>query len=162
MLLWFVATAVLTVGAVFRDPRFDHRLLVVGSVLPLADAALGARVLHSVVVSIAVLVVVMLATSRGSDRRRTLLGLPIGMFLHLVFDASWNDTATFWWPLTGLAPPDGALPIVRHGWWGVALEAVGVVACAWLWRANGLGDAARRRRFLADGRLAVTAPSPRR
>ena len=33
------ATAVVTVWFVFRDPRFDYRLLVVGSVLPLLDGA---------------------------------------------------------------------------------------------------------------------------
>jgi hypothetical protein len=35
---WFIGTAVVAVGMVFRDPRFDYRLLIVGSVLPLADA----------------------------------------------------------------------------------------------------------------------------
>ena len=41
--LWFVSTAVLTVWFVFRDPRFDYRLLIVGSVLPDLDGLFGGR-----------------------------------------------------------------------------------------------------------------------
>ncbi len=70
----------------------------------------GARALHSITVSIALLAVVMLATKRGSRIRKMLLGLPIGMILHLVFDAAWNDTDTFWWPFTGLAFADDGVP----------------------------------------------------
>ena len=65
MLFWFVGTAVLSVWFVFRDPRFDYRLLVVGSVLPaVVDGFLGgARVLHSLTFSVALRVLVMLATA---------------------------------------------------------------------------------------------------
>lgn len=154
MFFWFLATSVITIGFVFRDPSFDNRLLLVGSVLPVVDAVFGgARALHSVTVSIALLAVVMIATKRGSGARKTLLGLPIGMFLHLVFDAAWNDTGTFWWPFTGLGFDDSGVPIVDRGWISVILEAIGVLGCAWLWRHNGLGSSERRRRFLHDGRL---------
>ncbi len=154
MFFWFLATSVITIGFVFRDPSFDNRLLLVGSVLPAVDAVFGgARALHSVTVSIALLAVVMIGTKRGSGRRKTLLGLPIGMFLHLVFDAAWNDTDTFWWPFTGFGFDDSGIPIVDRGLISVALEAVGVAGCVWLWRRNGMGDSARRRRFLDDGRL---------
>jgi len=117
-------------------------------------------VLHSVTVSIALLTLVMLATDRGSVRRKTLLGLPIGMILHLVFDAAWNDTATFWWPFTGLAFDDVGMSITDRGLVSVVLEAAGFVLCIWLWRINGLGGAARMRRFLADGQL-ITTPERR-
>ena len=40
---WFIGTAIVAVWYVFRDPRFDYRLLVVGSVLPLGRCALRAR-----------------------------------------------------------------------------------------------------------------------
>ncbi len=154
MFFWFLATSVITIGFVFRDPSFDNRLLLVGSVLPAADAVFaGARALHSITVSVALLAVVMLATKRGSGRRKTLLGLPIGMFLHLVFDAAWNDTDTFWWPITGLGFDDSGIPIVDRGWISVVLETLGIVGVVWLWRRNGLSDRARRRRFLHDGRL---------
>ena len=48
MFLWFVATAIVSVWFVFRDPRFDYRLLIVGSVLPLADGrdGWGVRAAH--------------------------------------------------------------------------------------------------------------------
>lgn len=144
----------ITVGFVFRDPSFDNRLLLVGSVLPAADAFFGgARALHSITVSIALLAIVMITTKRGSASRKTLLALPIGMFLHLVFDAAWNDTDTFWWPITGLGFDDSGIPIVERGWISVLLEAVGLLGCVWLWRRNGLGDELRRRRFLHDGQL---------
>lgn len=156
MFFWFVATAIFGVGFVFRDPRFDYRLLVVGSVLPLVDGAFGgARVLHAVTVSIALLVVVMLATSGRRPIRKVMLGLPIGMFMHLVFDAAWTDTDVFWWPFTGLGFSDAGLPAAGRGFVGVVLEVLGVVGCAWLWRNNGLGSVERRRRLLADGRLDV-------
>jgi hypothetical protein len=152
--LWFIATAVITIGFVFRDPGFDYRLLIVGSVVPVVDAVFGgARALHSVTVSIVLLAAVMLATRRGSARRKTLLGLPIGMFLHLVFDGAWNDTETFWWPFTGLSFTDSGVPIADRGLWSVVLELIGLGGCVWLWRTNRLGDPRRRREFLADGRL---------
>ncbi len=154
MFFWFIGTAVVTVGLVFRDPGFDYRLLIVGSVLPLADALFGgARALHSITVSIALLVVIMLATIGRRRVRKLLLGLPIGMFLHLVFDAAWNDTETFWWPFTGTDFTSDVLPVAERGWWSVVLEVVGLAVCGWLWRRNGLGDAQRRRTFLQDGRL---------
>lgn len=154
MFFWFIGTAVLTVGWVFRDPRFDYRLLVVGSVLPIGDVAFGGhRVLHSVTVSIALLAVLMLATTGRKPIRRTLLGLPIGMILHLVFDGAWNDTDTFWWPFTGFELDGGGSPIVERGWLSVVLEVVGVAICVWIWRTNRFGEAARRREFLRTGQL---------
>ncbi len=163
MFFWFVGTAVVAVGFVFRDPAFDYRLLILGSVLPLLDAPFGgARALHSVTVSIALLALVMLATSGRKPIRKLLLGLPIGMFLHLVFDGAWDDTNVFWWPFTGWSSNDQArLPIVSRGVWSVVLEIVGVGLCVWLWRLNGLSNAARRKQFLSDGRL-VAAPERRR
>ena len=72
MLFWFVGTAVVTVWFVFRDPLFDYRLLVVGSVLPSAVDALfgGARLMHTLVFSVVLLVVLMLATPARSQIRR--------------------------------------------------------------------------------------------
>ncbi|MGI9646406.1 MAG: hypothetical protein ACR2O6_13955 [Ilumatobacteraceae bacterium] len=154
MFFWFIGTAVVTVGLIFRDPGFDYRLLIVGSVLPLTDGLFGgARALHSVTVSIVLLVVVMLATIGRRRLRKLLLGLPIGMFLHLVFDGAWNDTETFWWPFTGTDFTADELPVVERGWWSLVLELIGLVVCAWLWRRNELGEAARRRAFLHDGQL---------
>ena len=47
MFFWFVATAILTIAWVFKDPRFDNRLLAVGAVLPdIIDWPTGWRVMH--------------------------------------------------------------------------------------------------------------------
>jgi hypothetical protein len=151
---WFIGTAVVTVGVVFRDPRFDYRLLIVGSVLPISDGLFGgARALHSVTVSVGLLAVLMVATAGRRPVRKMLLGLPIGMILHLVFDGAWSNTEVFWWPFFGWSFDDSPLPVVERGWWNVPLEAVGLAICVWLWRHNGLGERARRATFLRDGIL---------
>jgi hypothetical protein len=151
---WFIATSILTVGLVFRDPRFDYRLLIVGSVLPLADGVTGgAAVLHSLTFAVALLAVVMLATIGRRPVRKVLLGLPIGMILHLVFDGAWSRTEVFWWPFFGWSFDDAPLPEVDRGAWTIVLEVVGVALCVWLWRRNRLGDGEHRRQFLRDGRL---------
>lgn len=154
MFFWFIGTAVVAVGFVFRDPTFDYRLLIVGSVVPIGDGLFGgARAMHSVTVSVAMLTMLMVATAGRRPVRKLLLGLPIGMLLHLVFDGAWSDTDVFWWPFTGLAHSDATLPIVDRGVWSSAMEVVGIALCWWLFRANDLGRAEARRRFLRDGRL---------
>ena len=60
MFFWFIGTAIVTIGLVFRDPRFDYRLLIVGSVIPIGDGLLGAaRPLHSLTVSVLLLAVIV-------------------------------------------------------------------------------------------------------
>ena len=158
MFFWFIGTAVVTVGYVFRDPRFDYRLLVVGSVLPLADALGGGLgPLHSLTLSVVLLTVVMLATAGRKPVRRLLLGLPIGMLLHLIFDFAWTETDAFWWPFTGLDVADESIPVVERGAWSLLLEVIGIGICVWLWRENAFHSRERRRRFLADGHLTVGA-----
>lgn len=161
MFFWFIGTAVATVGFVFRDPAFDYRLLVVGSVLPIADGLFGGtRALHGLTVSVALLAILMLATRRGGPTRKLLLGLPIGMILHLVFDGAWTDTDTFWWPFTGWGFDDEPLPIVRRWPFGLVLEAIGLAICWWLVRANSLWSATAARRFLHEGRLTHVPGAP--
>ena len=70
-----------------------------------------------------------------------------------MFDGAWNDTDTFWWPLTGWDVDRGGLPVVERGWWSIVLELIGIGLCSWLWRRNGLADRARRQVFLTTGRL---------
>jgi hypothetical protein len=154
MVLWFVATAIVSVWFVFRDPRFDYRLLIIGSVLPLADGVTGgASVLHTLAVCLLVLVVVMLATIGRRATRKLWLGLPIGMLLHLVYDGVWNDTDLFWWPLGGFGFDGTQLPELARGRWDVLLELVGAAVLVWVWRSSRLSDPAARRQFLRDGRL---------
>jgi len=157
--LWFVGTAVLTVWYVFRDPAFDYRLLAVGALVPELDvvlagsAGLAMRWMHSLVFSVLLLVVVMLATAGRKPVRRLLLGLPIGTFLHLMFDGAWATTNVFWWPFGGWDWERARLPAAQRGWWNVILEGVGLVIVGWFWRQCGLSDPARRRAVLRTGRL---------
>ena len=132
MFFWFIATAVLTIAWVFKDPRFDYRLLAVGAVLPdIIDWPTGWRVMHSVVTSIVVLALVMLVSIGRKPYRKVLLGLPIGMFLHLVFDGAFTSAEMFWWPIGGWEFSSADLPVVARGWWNLPLEVVGTFA---LWR----------------------------
>jgi len=136
MFFWFIATAVLTIAWVFKDPRFDYRLLAVGAVLPdIIDWPTGWRVMHSVVTSIAVLALVMLVSIGRKPYRKVLLGLPIGMFLHLVFDGAFTSAEMFWWPIGGWEFSSADLPVVARGWWDLPLETVGTFAL-WRWWAR--------------------------
>jgi hypothetical protein len=157
MLFWFVGTAVVTVWFVFRDPAFDYRLLIVGAVLPaLVDAALGgARVLHSVVVSVAMLAAVVLATLGRRPIRRTLLGLPVGTLLHLVFTGAWTNSRVFWWPLFGFDTHGARHPVAARGWWNLPLELAGLALCWWVFTRAALRDRGHRRRFWRTGRLTL-------
>jgi hypothetical protein len=156
---WFIGTAIVAVWYVFRDPRFDYRLLVVGSVLPLGDAVFapgdgpGMRWMHSLAFSVALLVVVMAVTAGRKPQRKLLLGLPIGTFLHLVFDGAWATTDVFWWPFGGWSLAGYRLPEVQRGWLSILLEAAGIAIVVWIWRRDRLADPARRRELLRTGRL---------
>lgn len=155
MVLWFVATSVLAVRYVFRDPRFDYRLLIVGALLPDAIDVVfgGARVLHTVTASVALMTIIMIATRRGSMMRRRALPLAIGTFMHLVFDGAFANTDVFWWPFTGTSFGDARLPAAERGALNVVLEVVGAVGVAWIVKRHGLRDRAALRRFFSTGEL---------
>jgi hypothetical protein len=158
MLLWFVSTAWLSVWFVFRDPRFDARLLALGALLPdIVDiplnAAAGWRPMHSVTSSIAALVLVMAVTYGRRPIRRRLLAIPIGMFMHLVFDAAFGDTKTFWWPFTGVGFADKEVPSIERLPAGIVLEVIGAGLMWWCWKRARLSDPARRQALLASGTL---------
>jgi len=159
MLCWFVGTAVVTVWWVFRDPAFDYRLLIVGSLLPLLDLVWGgARVLHSVTFAVLLLAALMLATPGRKPVRKMLLGLPIGLLLHLVYTGAWRDQQVFWWPFFGFGFDDAAHPVVERGWWNVPLELIGLALCGWVYRRAELADAERRAWFRRTGQLALPVP----
>ena len=156
LFLWFAGASLVIVWQVFRDPAIDHRLVVAGALLPDAvDGLLGGpRSLHSLAAPVVVLAVVMVATGGRRVVRRRLLALPIGLFLHLVLDAMWARTETFWWPAFGLGFPDDGLPsLSRPAPLLVALEVAGAAALAWFWNRFRLAEPPRRRTFLTTGRL---------
>ena len=156
MLIWFAVTSVLVVAIVFKSPGVDYRFVIAGSVLPLAEAVLGGpRVLHSVIGAVALLVIVVAATRRRRLLRRRILGLPIGMMCHLVFDGSFTRAAVFWWPLVHRSGSPGRIPELGHLGSSLVLEIVGVGLAAWAWGWFGLTDPSRRDRFLSEGRLDV-------
>src|SRR5690606_33158628 len=96
---WFAAAAFTIVVLVFSSPAIDYRLVALGAVLPVGEAAFGGPfVLHTLVGSVALLTIVVLATRGRRLVARQLIGLPIGTFLHLVLDGTWARTELFWWP----------------------------------------------------------------
>ncbi len=159
MLLWFVGTAIVAVWYVFRDPRFDYRLLVVGALVPELDGLIGgARVLHSLLASVVLLAVAIAVTAGRRPARRLLLGLPIGTMLHLVVDGGWRNSTVFWWPLGGWGFDGAELPSVARGWWNGPLELIGLALCKWIWRTAGLADPDRRRIVARTGQLFSEGP----
>ena len=172
MILWHVGATVLMVRYVFRDPNMDLRWVMVGSLLPdLIDKPIGSiffhdtfgthRLLaHAVVFPIVGLAVVLVATRRGSAIRRGLIGLVIGVFVHLLLDAAWASPEAFWWPFFGAEFP----PIVDSDFASLlarmvsdplvwAGEAVGLAYLALLWRRHLGAPGALGRFFKVDGRV---------
>lgn len=156
MFFWFAGLALVIVWQVFRDSAIDYRLVVVGVLVPDAvDAALGgARVLHTLLASVLILIGVMVGTRGRRGARRRLLALPIGTILHLVLDGVWSSTEIFWWPLFGLSFEHTGLPSLDRPL-GVVLaqELVGAGAVLWWWRRFQLRDADRRHAFVRTGRV---------
>ena len=155
MFLWFLGTAAIAVWFVFRDDRFDYRVLALGALLPdVIDVATGgAWVMHSVVTSVAILAAVMAVARRGTVRRRRWLALPIGTFFHLVFDGAFNNTRLFWWPFGGLSFNDINIPSFDRLGLNVVLELAGAAMLVWLWRTNNLSNPSVRAEFIRTGQL---------
>ena len=155
MFLWFLGTSAIAVWFVFRDDGFDYRVLFLGALLPdVVDVATGgAWVMHSVTASVLLLAGVMAIARRGSSRRRRWLALPIGTFLHLVFDGAFNNTRVFWWPFTGGDFGGARIPSLDRFPLDIAMEIAGAVMLWWLWRTNELSDPVARARFVRTGRL---------
>lgn len=154
MLLWFVVVAPVVVAEVFKSPMIDYRLVALGAALPLVEAIIGrVWVLHTLVAPVVVLTAVMLGTIGRRLVRRRLLGVPIGMFLHLALDGSWNRGELFFWPALGRSFDDLALP--ESSWLGLRLllEAVAIGIAVVAYRRYRLDDSDNRRRLLRTGHL---------
>lgn len=121
MFVWFVAGSAAVVWTVFRSPAVDYRVVALGSVLALVEVPFGVGPFQTLALSVVALTAVMAATVGRRLQRRRWLGLPIGMFLHLLLGASWANGTTFWWPLGGWGFGDHRAPVVAHGIWSVVL-----------------------------------------
>ena len=154
MILWFVGPAVLVVWSVFRSPAADYRIVAAGSLLPLIELPFGEpRLLHSLTGAALLLAAVMLGARGRRVVQRRLLGLPIGVLMHLVLDGAWADTRGFWWPFLGTSWSTSELPELGRGPLVVPLEALGLAACWWGWRRFRLDEPERRALFVSTGRV---------
>ena len=154
MLLWFAVAAPFLVAEVFRSPMVDYRMVALGALLPLLEVFTGgAFVLHTLAAPVIVLTVVMGATTGRRLLRRRLLGIPIGMFFHLVLDGTWASTKLFWWPVFGLSFDELELPEATLVGWRLVLELLAVSLAVVAWRRYGLDDPEARRRLVRTGHL---------
>jgi membrane-bound metal-dependent hydrolase YbcI (DUF457 family) len=161
VLIWFATASVAITFLVFQSPAIDYRLVALGAVIPSIEVPFGAGLLHTLAAPTLVLIVVMAATSRKRLLRRQWLGLPIGMYLHLVLDLAAPDT--FWWPFRGAELWSEPAPELSRGAWTLILELLGVGIGAWAYRRFGLDNVARRHKFLTTGQLdrSVMGGAPR-
>lgn len=156
MFFWFLGMSFAAVLVVFSSPALDYRLVMAGSVLPVFERLIGGPwVLHTLTGSVVILTVVMLATQGQRLRRRQWLGVPIGLFMHLVLDASWADAELFWWPFLGVddvfsssSIPEFDRPIALI----VVMEAAGLAVLAYFVRRLDLNGEGREL-FLKSGQL---------
>lgn len=156
MLFWFAGTSLLGMWFTFRDPVMDHRLIIVGALLPdLIDSVKGKQwIAHTLLFPVGILFIVMLITIGRRASRRRWLALPIGLFWHLIFDASWTNPNIFWWPVAGVSFGDSGILLVE-GSLGkiILLELSGVLSLMWLFKRFGLSDSQRRKKFVRTGRI---------
>ena len=139
---------------VFRSPMADHRTVAVGALLPLAEGLTGGpRVLHTLVGAVAALGLVMVVTRGRRLVRRRWLGIPIGLFLHLVLDGTFTRAELFWWPFLGPSWSTSRLPELGRGGASLLLEVLGAAACWWGYRRFRLDEPERRAEFLRTGRV---------
>ncbi|MDP9441295.1 MAG: hypothetical protein M3P34_03750 [Actinomycetota bacterium] len=156
MFFWFTGMAFVLVWAIFKDTAVDYRLVMGGALLPdLVDVVAGGpRLLHTLLASVVLLTAVMLGTRGRRQLRRRLLALPIGTFCHLLLDATWGRTATFWWPAFGFRFQGSGLPSLQRPWGLLVLqELAGLAALLWCWHRFRLAEAPRRSQFVRTGRL---------
>lgn len=155
MILWFAILAPVIVAEVFQSPMADYRLVALGAVLPLGESLLGRpRYLHTLIVAMGLMAIVMLATPHRKLLRRRLLGIPIGLLLHLVLDFTWVESSLLWWPAFGFDFGAGVnVAYTRPIEIGLLLDLVAVGVGFWAYRRYDLDVPANRRLLLRSGRL---------
>lgn len=168
MLFWHLGGTIAFIRYAFRDPRMDLRFLMLGAILPdLIDTPFGlafwdrfhnVRLLaHTLVFGSVLLIAVLLGTRRGRPRKRW-MPLAIGVLMHLVLDAMWQQPETLWWPFLGFEPTTTSFATageyvrsVLTDWRVWALEVVGLAYLVVLWVRSGLGSPDARSAFLGTG-----------
>ena len=109
-----------------------------GAVLPVIEGPLGGPwILHTLLAPVTALAVVMVLTQNRRLVRRQWLGLPIGMFMHLVLDGSWTGAEAFWWPFLGASNVLGGSNVPefqRSTTVLIGMELLGVAALVFLTR----------------------------
>jgi len=153
MILWFVVLAPVLVAEIFRSPLVDYRIVAFGAVLPSVQLIFGPPVLHTLIAPVLCLTIVMLGTIGRRLRRRRLLGLPIGLFFHLVLDGSWTSSELFWWPAFGaeLGEPSVTETASIAVW--IGLEVVAAIVGYFAIRRYGLANKRAASKFLKSGHL---------
>lgn len=151
----------------------DLRFLALGAILPdLIDLPVGIMwwgtwhaprlFAHSLLFGSALMAVVLIATRRGTTRKRLLL-VAVGVLLHLALDAMWKQPETLWWPFLGTEFSSTGFDSYGQYLAGLVRsptlymsEIAGLTYLAFLWRRADLGVSAARRRLLNSG--IVSAP----
>ncbi|MGI9649269.1 MAG: metal-dependent hydrolase [Acidimicrobiia bacterium] len=171
MIFWHIGGAVFLARWVFRDPAMDMRVLVFGAVLPdLIDKPIGSVLFtghfgtgriyaHTLLFAALMLMLVMVATERGTPTRKRWMAMPIGVLFHLLLDMP-LDPETLWWPVLGATFPafaEGQLvdlivyllksPLV------VIQELIGLAYLIALYRKADLSEPERRKELATTGRL---------
>lgn len=159
MVLWFVILAPVMVAEIFQSPMADYRVVAVGAALPLSEVVFGGpRYLHTMVVAMGLMAVVMLATSKRRLVRRRLLGIPIGLLLHLVLDFTWADSQLLWWPAFGTEFSDTSTAAFNRSFEiGLLLDLAAVGVGYWAYRRYELDERGNRDLLIRSGRLARSA-----
>ena len=147
MILWQVAGSIFLFRWIFRDPRVDLRLLILGALVPdvidfLVGVFLGEpfrqRWGHALIAPTVAAIVILVTTRRG-PRRRQLMTVIVAWLFHLVLDGVWVREQTFLWPLFGgefAQWPEGtAWSRARADPWRFLKEGIGLVYLVFLWRA---------------------------
>jgi hypothetical protein len=154
MVLWFAGLSFLAVAWVFASPAIDYRLVVIGSVAPVLEMVIGGPwLLHTLLAPVALMTLVMLVWRGKRIAQRRWLGIPIGLFMYLVFDGAWARTTLFWWPLFGVEVEPGDTPSWESPLVLVLMELIGAAAIVWSIRRYRLDRPAERTLLLREGRL---------
>lgn len=173
MIFWHLGLTVALIFVTLGVRRIDYRVVLIGAVLPdLIDKPIGQIFFHEqfqtgrlyghTLLFVTVLLLGIQLTLRGERARRWFI-LPIAALIHLALDGMWSEPVTLFWPLFSTSFPVD--PESGYLWEALlrpftdlqvaVMELVGLALLAFMARAVGLQDKARRRDFVRNGRLST-------